>query len=90
MSPKFQQGDIVIFDPTINPQPGDFVVATTQTGEATFKKYRPRGTNDKGEYTFELVPLNEDYPTIKATSSEMMVVGTMIEHRTFRRRHNNV
>ncbi len=86
MLPEFKPGDRVIVDPAIAPQPGDFVVAKNGEEEATFKKYRPRGVSDRGEVVFELVPLNEDYPSMRSDVTPIRIVGTMVEHRKYRRR----
>lgn len=85
MLPEFKPGDRVIIDPEINPAPGDFVVAKNGD-EATFKKYRPRGISDQGTMIFELVPLNEDYPSMRSDIVPIRIVGTMVEHRKYRRR----
>jgi len=86
MLPEFKPGDRVIIDPNVSPQPGDFVVAKNGEEEATFKKYRPRGINERGETVFELVPLNEDYPSMRSDQTPIRIVGTMVEHRKYRRR----
>ncbi len=86
MLPEFKAGDRVIIDPNVSPQPGDFVVAKNGDDEATFKKYRPRGINERGETVFELVPLNEDYPSMRSDATPIRIVGTMVEHRKYRRR----
>lgn len=86
-SPDFKEGEIVIIDPAIAPIPGDMVVAKNGGEEATFKKYRPRGTDENGQDVFELVPLNDDYPTLRSDrDGPMRIIGTMVEHRRFRRR----
>lgn len=86
MLPEFKPGDRVIIDPAISPQPGDYVVAKNGEDEATFKKYRPRGVNERGDLVFELVPLNEDYPSMRSDVTPIRIVGTMVEHRKYRRR----
>ena len=86
MLPEFDPGDRVIIDPAIAPQPGDFVVAKNGDEEATFKKYRLRGLNEKGQMVVELVPLNQNYPSIRSDNTEITIVGTMVEHRKYRRR----
>ena len=86
MLDEFKEGDVVIIDPAVQPLPGDFVVAKNTEEEATFKKYRPRGTSEHGEMTFELVPLNDDYPTLNSERDHLRVVGVMVEHRKYRRR----
>lgn len=86
MQPEFKQGDRVIIDPLVQPNPGDFVVAKNGDDEATFKKYRPRGINERGDPVFELVPLNEDYPSMRSDITPIQIIGTMIEHRKYRKR----
>jgi phage repressor protein C with HTH and peptisase S24 domain len=86
MQPDFRPGDRIIIDPDVSPMPGDFVVAKNGKQMATFKKYRPRGMNERGEQVFELVPLNEDYPTMRSDIEHLRVIGTMVEHRKKYRR----
>ncbi|OTP93228.1 S24 family peptidase [Gilliamella apicola] len=82
MEPEFKQGDIVIIDPEIKPTPGEFVVAVKNKNEAAiFKKYRELGDNQ-----FELTPLNPDYRTDSTVDKQIKIVGTMVEHRIFRRK----
>lgn len=86
MLPEFREGDAVIIDPQVTPQPGDFVVARNGDHEATFKKYRPRGTNSAGLAVFELVPLNDDFATMRSDVDQLVIMGTMVEHRRYRKR----
>lgn len=86
MEPDFKEGDLVVIDPNVRPRPGDFVVAKNGHEEATFKKYRPRGMTDAGIEVAELVPLNPDYPVQRSDLTPFIVVGTMVEHRRYRRR----
>ncbi|WP_331693520.1 LexA family protein [Pandoraea sputorum] len=86
MEPDFREGDRILVDPAVRPIPGDFVVATNGRDEATFKTYRPRGTNANGIEIFELVPLNPDYPTISSEREPARVIGVMVEHRRYRKR----
>jgi SOS-response transcriptional repressor LexA len=85
MEPEFKEGDTIIIDPDVRPSPGDYVVARNQDSDATFKKYRPRGLNDRGESVIELVPLNEDYPVLRSDHSPIEIIGTLVEHRRQRR-----
>lgn len=92
MTPTFTEGDIVIIDPSLIPQPGDFVVAQRESEytdgiETTFKKYRPKGINKFGQQVFELVPLNIDYPTIYSDREKCTIIGVMVEHRRSYRRN---
>ena len=51
-----------------------------------FRKYRLRGLSDTGQPAIELAPLNENYPTAVIDSHNPgRVIGTMVEHRKFRR-----
>jgi SOS-response transcriptional repressor LexA len=86
MLPEFKEGDRIIVDPTVEPRPGDFVVAQNGKEEATFKKYRPRGNNAKGRFVFELIPLNEDYSICRSDQMPIRIIGVMVEHRKYRKR----
>ena len=57
MSPRFLEGDIIIVDPSLACENGDFCIAWLN-GEVTFKKLR------KNEKEIRLIPLNEKYPEI--------------------------
>lgn len=86
MLPDFREGDRVIIDPEVRPTPGDFVVAKNGGEEATFKKYRPRGMNEHGDEIFELVPLNDDFAPMRSDVTPLLIIGTMVEHRRYRKR----
>ena len=86
MLPEFREGDSVIIDPAVIPNPGDFVAARNGEHEATFKKYRPRGINERGDQVFELVPLNDDFPSMRSDITPIIIIGTMVEHRRYRRK----
>jgi SOS-response transcriptional repressor LexA len=88
MDPEFRDGDKIIIDPEVTPQPGDFVVAKLdREDEATFKKYRPRGSDKDGAPIIELLPINPDWPTLMINAEQPgRIVGTLIEHRRYRPR----
>lgn len=86
METRFHEGDIVILNPMITPQPGDFVVASDESGEATFKQYRSVGIDKRGHEVFELLALNSLYRPMRSDQQKIAIVGTMIEHRSYRRR----
>lgn len=86
MLPEFRSGDRVLIDPEVSPRPGDFVAAKNSHEEATFKKYRVRGVDDRGNQIFELVPLNEDFETLYSDQQRLAVIGVMVEHRKKYRR----
>lgn len=86
MEPDFKAGDVVIIDPDIQPVAGEFVVAMNGGYEATFKKYRPIEIDEYGRQQFELIPLNPDYSKMSSLKQQIQIVGTMIEHRIYRRK----
>ncbi|MBH2071702.1 LexA family protein [Janthinobacterium lividum] len=81
MLPEYHPGDIVIIEPNWAPRPGDCVAAKNGKQEATFKKYRLRGTNAEGNDIFELVPLNDNYPTLRSDETPLTIIGVMAELR---------
>lgn len=85
MLPDFTPGDRVIIDPSVRPQSGDFVAARDSKGRGTFKKYRLRGVDATGREVFELIPLNDEYETVRSDIEPLEVIGTMVEHRRYRR-----
>lgn len=88
MAPEFREGDRIIIDPEVTPQPGDFVIAKLDRDEeATFKKFRERGADADGASMIELVPLNPDWPTLAINAETPgRIIGTLVEHRRYRRR----
>lgn len=88
MQPVFHPGDWIILDPMAAPEPGDFVVAKYgEKKELIFRKYRPKGLDNSGNMTFELVPLNEDFPSLRSNMVPIEIIGTLIEHRIFKKKH---
>ncbi|MEX5744680.1 S24 family peptidase [Massilia sp. X63] len=79
MAPRFQPGDRLFVDPERSPSPGNFVVARNGSNQATFKKYRPRGMDTNGNEIFELVPLNDDFPTLRSDQEKLIVLGVVTE-----------
>lgn len=86
MEPEFKEGDVIIIDPFVKPTPGEFVVAMNGESEATFKKYRELGYDEHERMQFELIPLNSDYTTMSTLTQQIKIIGTMVEHRIFRRK----
>jgi SOS-response transcriptional repressor LexA len=86
MTPDYQEGDLVIIEPEWTPRPGECVAARNGREEATFKKYRQRGIGLDGNDIFELVPLNENYPTVRSDATPLTIIGVMAEHRRKARR----
>lgn len=88
MAPDFSEGDKIILDPDVTPQPGDLVVAKLDSEqEATFKKFRPRGADSSGTSPIELAPLNPDWPTLAINPENPgRIIATLVEQRRYRRR----
>jgi SOS-response transcriptional repressor LexA len=80
MTPEFNPGDKLVVDASLPPYPGCFVIAQNGSHEATFKKYRAIGYDEHGRETFELVPLNPDFPTLNSTQQEIRIIGVVVEH----------
>lgn len=88
MAPEILPGDIVVIDPDVEPTPGDVVVAELDgESKACLKKYRPRGNDENGYPIIELVPYNDDYPTITISAKNPgRIIGTVMERRLKRRK----
>jgi SOS-response transcriptional repressor LexA len=87
MAEEFYPSEIVIVDPEITPNPGDYVVAKLDKDDKViFRKYRLRSPTEAGKPAIELAPLNENYATSVIDSKNPgRIIGTMVEHRKFRR-----
>lgn len=84
MEPAFYQGEIVIVDPTLSANPGDYVVArvaNSPDNEATIKQYAVTGIDRNGVETFELRPLNPLFPTLSSKEFEIDLLGVVVEKR---------
>lgn len=86
MLDEFREGDLIIIDTQIQPQPTDFVLAQNGENNITFKKFRSRGLNENGIEVFDLVPLNPDFPTIRSDREHVDIIGTVVEHRRMLKR----
>jgi phage repressor protein C with HTH and peptisase S24 domain len=87
MEPKFQEGDILLINPNIEPQSGDFVVAKyTPDNEATFKQLIIHHRTEKGTIVMEIIlhPLNEKYDDIHVEEPGLLkIVGKVVEKKVF-------
>lgn len=63
MSPEFMPNDIVVIDPQVKPEPGEFVLAQSKQG-IIFRKYKLHRYLNNIDHNFILTPLNDDYPDI--------------------------
>src|SRR5205814_10174381 len=70
MTPKYREGDIVIFSPAAAPRNGDDCFVRFDDGQTTFK--RVFFENDEtGQATIRLQPRNEKYPAKVAKPEEV-------------------
>ncbi len=75
MEPEFHDGEIIIVNPHVEAQPGDFVVVKNEdNGEATFKQLKKYGD------TWVLHPLNPKYPDIMLKKNfRYRIVGKVVK-----------
>jgi len=85
MAPLFQSQDIIVVAPGAAPKPGQFVLAKTRdSDQVIFRKYRELGKSTAGSVKFELLPLNDDWPSVIINSEkEGIIIGVMIELRRY-------
>lgn len=79
MWPDFYPTDRAVFDPDVKPEPGDFVLARVGE-EMMLRKYRMKNAG-----VFELAPTNQDWPTLSSDKDQVAILGTLVEHRRYRR-----
>jgi SOS-response transcriptional repressor LexA len=85
MAPALATGDKIIVDPDVVPRSGDYVVATVEENDgALVRLYRPRAENN--DKLVELVPFDRAWTTrMIGGGNSGRIVGTMVEHRRYRR-----
>jgi SOS-response transcriptional repressor LexA len=80
MEPDFSAGDYILVSRHRRPHPGNFVLAASHDGSvpAIIRKYREISMD-----SFELVPSNDDYPSLTSSTSEpsWYIAGVIFEHR---------
>ena len=86
MEDEFHAGDVVIIDPDLAPVPGDFVHAEMADGMMLFRKYRPQMAVKGSAPTFDLVPINGDWPTIRIDADNPGKVRGVMSERIMPRR----
>ena len=86
MEPLYFEGNIIVVDPDVAPQPGDDVVAKLASDtEATFKRYRQKSRTE-----VELFPLNDMFPILTLNARNPgKIVGVVVEHHRYRRYFKN-
>lgn len=75
MEPLFPEGTILIVEPEMEPNPGDYVIAKNEDNATTFKQL----TKDGGEWY--LKPLNDRYPIRPLGKSRIIGVVRAVERR---------
>lgn len=82
MKPTFNEGDLILIDANRTAMAGNFVIAKVcDDAEATFKKFKPCGFDDKGKEYFQLIALNDFYPPIDSRYKPFEVIGVVVEHK---------
>ncbi len=71
MEPEFKSGDIIVIEPDMTPEAGDYVIAQVGDG-VTFKKL----VQDAGK--FYLMPLNKQYDKLAVTGN-VKIIGVIRE-----------
>lgn len=75
MEPEFKEGAILIVEPELEAQPGDFVIVKNADEETTFKQLIKDGAD------WYLKPLNERYPIKLLGRSKIIGVVRAVERR---------
>lgn len=75
MEPEFREGMIIIIEPEMDPQPGDYVIAKNGGDETTFKQLTKDGAD------WYLKPLNPRYPIKPLGECRIIGVVRAVEKR---------
>jgi SOS-response transcriptional repressor LexA len=75
MEPDFKEGAVLIVEPELEPQPGDFVIAKNSDDETTFKQLIRDGAD------WYLKPLNDRYPIKPLGKAKIVGVVRAVERR---------
>lgn len=79
MMPELKMNDILVFDPDIKPNPGDFVVAKLNAQhEIIVRKYKQLSTSELHQEV-ELITLNDDWANARINNeSPGEIIGTLV------------
>lgn len=80
MEPEFKEGDLLIVDTLLSPEPGDFVIAQYNLNKVILSKYRVLSQDKFGKNKFDLVSINKDYPTLSSETQDIRIIGTVVRH----------
>lgn len=83
MLPVFLNDDIVVIDPKRQPETDGFVLVAV--ADTIFVRKYIVDKIDKNQTRFSLVPLNSDYSVISWNEEKIEILGTVIEHRSYRK-----
>jgi SOS-response transcriptional repressor LexA len=75
MEPEFREGMIIIVEPDMEPQPGDYVIAKNADDEPTFKQLVKDGSD------WYLKPLNSQWPMKPLGKAKIIGVVRAVEKR---------
>jgi SOS-response transcriptional repressor LexA len=79
---SFHPGDLCGFDPDAEHKPGDYVLAQLEgEKEPMFRKYQLRGRDEGGGELIDLVPLNQDYATVRISRAHPgKIIARLVRH----------
>lgn len=80
MEPDVLRGDRLVVSPTMQPKPGNLVLAVVD-GSVWLRGYRLLGTGKDARY--ELVARHPDHPSFDSKTSKSLIVGVVTEQRRF-------
>ena len=75
MEPEFTEGMLLVVEPELDPQPGDYVIAKNGSEETTFKQLVKDGAD------WYLKPLNSRYPIKPLAECTIIAVVRAVEKR---------
>lgn len=82
MQPTFIANHLVLINPALTPEPGDYVIAVDDAEQVLFRKWRDCGFDEKtGQHYTQLIAYNSDYPTIDSRFASFTIYGVATEHR---------
>ena len=82
MQPTFTANHLVLINPALTPEPGDYVIAVDDAEQVLFRKWRDCGFDEKtGQHYTQLIAYNSDYPTIDSRFASFTIYGVATEHR---------
>lgn len=82
MQPSFFPDDIVIINPEITPKTDCFVLAR-MGNNVFFRRFIIKEVSNT-KTNFLLAPLSSHYPTLHSEQCNIEILGTLVEHRSYR------